>query len=800
MRTRSTALAVLAATLGLALALGTAAAAPAGAGSGGRSGSLDPSFAGRGFLIRDFGSQPGRGGVRRAIPAPDGGTLVLTNHDSIARFDHAGELDTGFAEAGFLALGVDQAEAIAVDADGDLLVAGFQSAAKSAPLEVTRYRPDGTVDPSFGDGGSTVLSTPEPLLEGPPAMFVEPGGKLVLFGRVSDEGTTGIEAARVDPNGGVDRSYGARGYTFVKTSAGDIADPLRAFAFAAGELTVALSDERGDLVIRLASDGRIDPSFGSSGTIRSTFAGGANSLALEPDGGLLVGGEGDRFVRLEPDGSPDMGFGDAGLAQLPALEDFRVAAVTVNADGTILVGGDTRGPPNFNPEEFVVARLTPDGRVDSSFGGGNGFVAERLLADASEEVSDLVALPEGQFLLAGPVTPAGLPYAFEIGLARFAADGALDPGFGGTGTVVQRPAVRSLDSADGVLAGPAGGVTVVGRAAGQALVARYLADGRPDPTFGSGGAVAPSLGGLGATSIAGVPGGTLVGTGSATGGGVLRLEPSGRPDAGFGQDGFAPTPAIDAVLAVAPAADGDIVVAGFSREPCEVLVARLRPDGSIDPGFGDAGYASTGTIPGVCATPQLSLAVRPSGRILLGGSATSGFLIELTAGGVRAPGFRLSSKADRSRARLPEKVEAIALDRRGRVLVTGRTHQQMQVVRLTPGGLADRSFGREGTVEPAAGRFAEGTGLAIDGDGGVYVSGFIGGCEGRCRNTRAAVLRLDSDGHLDRAFGRSGIWSRRFGTSSRLSSIALDRGAIVAAGVANRPATSRDLLVLRLRR
>jgi uncharacterized delta-60 repeat protein len=801
MRTRSTALAVLAIALPVVLVLGSTAAAVLRTGTGGRPGSLDPALAGRGFLIRDFGSQPGRAGVRKVLAAPDGGTLVLSDHDSVARFGPDGELDTSFAEGGFLALGADQAEAIAVGSDGDLLVAGFESAAASAPLEVTRYRPDGTVDPSFGDRGATVLATPEPLLEGPPAMFVEPSGRLVLFGRVSTGGVTGIEAARIDPDGGVDRTYGNRGYAFVETSAGDVSGPLRAYAFDAGELTVAVRDESGDLLIRLGSDGRPDPSFGRSGEIRSTFPDGANSLALEPDGGLLVGGEGDRLVRLGPDGSVDANFGEGGIAQLPPLENLRVAAVTVAADGTILVAGDTRGAPSFDPEVFDLVRLTPEGRIDPSFGGGQGFVAERLLAAASEEVTDLVPLPEGRLLLAGTLTPAGLPFPFEIGLARFDGDGTLDPGFGSAGAVVQRPDVQSLDSAASVAAGTAGGVTVAGSAAGQALVARYRADGSLDPGFGSAGVVSPGAGGLGATSLAAVPDGVLVGTASAAGGGVLRLGPGGRPDGGFGQDGFAPTPAIDAVLAIAPTKGGDVVVAGYSREPCEVLVARLRPDGSIDSSLGGGtGYASTGTISGVCAPPRLSLAVRPSGRILLGGSILSGFLIELATDGVRAPRFRLAAKGDRSRSRLPEKVEAIALDRRGRILVTGRTRDQMQVTRLTPRGLEDRAFGGDGTVEPAAGRFAEGTGLAVGGDGSIYVSGFLGECKSRCRTSRAAVFGLEADGRPDREFGRHGVWSRRFGTSSRLLAIALDRGSILAAGLANRPATSRDLLVLRLRR
>src|SRR5205085_8925379 len=179
------------------------------------------------------------------------------------------------------------------------------------------------------------------------------------------------------------------------------------------------------------------------------------------------------------------------------------------------------------------------------------------------------------------------------------------------------------------------------------LLLRFLPDGRLDPTFGTGGRVWTDLvtlatplrgavtgdAALGSSSAAAVvvqPDGKIVVGGSTQSGGttafaVMRYLSDGRPDPSFGSDGLALTdfdPATnDAVTALELLPDGRILAAGAAGDAA--ALARYRPDGRLDPSFGEA---KTGTVrTGRGMLNALSLAADPAGRLLVAGQAgTSG--------------------------------------------------------------------------------------------------------------------------------------------------------------------------------
>src|SRR5207244_11932997 len=131
--------------------------------------------------------------------------------------------------------------------------------------------------------------------------------------------------------------------------------------------------------------GALDPTFGSGGVV--TLPAGKQSiayaLAIQPDDKIVVGGgvfvapdvlDYDfRVVRLLPaDGDLDPDFGTGGTVVTPAAGTLGVDSIALQPDGKILVGGDGKKKVTArNPNrDFMVVRYLDDGTPDASFGVG----------------------------------------------------------------------------------------------------------------------------------------------------------------------------------------------------------------------------------------------------------------------------------------------------------------------------------------------------------------------------------------------------------------------------------------------
>jgi uncharacterized delta-60 repeat protein len=581
----------------------------------------------------------------------------------------------------------------------------------------------------------------------------------------------------------------------------------RCYALSEGRLTVALGGEGKVLLARFGPSGRLDPEFGSGGEATAAVMEGVTALAIDAQGREIVTGEAGRVARFLPDGSLDPSFGSGGVAAIPALQETTLSAVELKPDGTILLGGDQHEHLSATPEGFLVARLGTDGAPDQGFGEG-GVVVTRFGSEARGEAGDLSGLGDGRLLLAGTVVPqAPVNGRDQVGVVRYLPGGSVDPGFGSQGIDVFRPRAQAADSLAAAVSVGAGRTVVVGRGGGGAIVARYRSNGRLDGGFGRGGIAAPvsvsgDYFGEGATSVARESGGRfLVGTASHSGGGILRYLPNGRLDPSFGAGGIVHTAPFDGVLALAAAPGGDIVAAGISYDECRLVLARFRPDGALDTAFGGgSGSLQISRGAGPCHPHAVRVAVRPNGNTVVAGSWQYNFVVEVTSGGAIDRGFGRHGRSGVLRV-IPDRVRALALDSRGRILVGGTEHKRLQVTRLTSDGYLDRSFGRGGTATTALGKQAEATALALAPDGDVVVAGSAKrqcGAGPECVIAVPLVARYLPDGAPDRGFGRRGVWSAQVGTAANISALAIGPRSITAAGWAARPGTARDALVLRL--
>ncbi len=370
--------------------------------------------------------------------------------------------------------------------------------------------------------------------------------------------------------------------------------------------------------------GKLDPTFSGNGKVYVTigeFSDYARALTIQTDGKILMAGTANfgvsdssiGLVRLLPDGSKDATFGRHGIVQTDLGPQDDAFDIALQGDGEIVVAGS-------DGNDIVVLRYRANGRLDPAFGNGGVATIDIVRYDVAMAVA---VAPDGSILLTGQSvdTDRGRPV-----LARLLSDGSLDASFGESGLVIGR--TRQRFAPEDLAIQPDGRIVVSGVHYPLVEVRRYLPNGRRDASFGTRGRVVTPLSPSMRTAVALRQDGGMLLTGSVGSNngdfGIAALMPDGSPDEAFGTNGIAAVDfggTFDQAMAVAIATDGAVVAAGDATNSGNRLfaVARLLPDGTPDPAFGDDGRVTTGG--GELGFVQ-DLALDASGRIVAGGVAS----------------------------------------------------------------------------------------------------------------------------------------------------------------------------------
>ena len=343
-------------------------------------------------------------------------------------------------------------------------------------------------------------------------------------------------------------------------------------------------------------DGTLDASFNGNGMALTNVAGFPYSAAAQPDGKLLVVGNGPLLVRFTTDGKLDSTFGGGGVVSVDsgsrkiAVSSY---AVGVQDDGMIVVAGSYGGV-------MTAWRFTSAGSPDISF-GTNGRESINFVSNSGSLALTLALQYIGaeQRIVLGGFTnqPTRKSNNDNFALARLTSTGQLDSSFGTGGMVVQDFGTSAdivyglaVDAGNGLIAGGE-----VNYSTGRAFVlARYQTDGTPDSTFGSGGAATWQIPNTNAylQTIALQADGHILATGwvspaSVNNMALVRFTANGVLDTTFGSNGavtntFVASGATSAVaygLAVQPG-DGKIVIGGsanITSTTTELSLARYYP-------------------------------------------------------------------------------------------------------------------------------------------------------------------------------------------------------------------------------
>jgi uncharacterized delta-60 repeat protein len=370
----------------------------------------------------------------------------------------------------------------------------------------------------------------------------------------------------------------------------------------------------------MAHAGDLDTSFGSGGKKTVNFGGtdAAHAVLVQPNGRVVAAGGGGPassfcVVRLRSaNGTLDPTFGSGGKR----VVDFGTDDESVYGAALQPDGRIVlAGDSRLQP---AVVRLKANGALDTSFDGDG----RKLFSwGAIGRITAVAVAPNGKLLLGGFSGPEG----GDIKVARLNANGALDPTFGAGGIATVDFGATEFGEA---LARQADGrILVAGRSSATgAVVARLRATGALDPDFGSGGRVTLPGGGS-ASALLVAPDRTILVAGNASGSAtmtVTRLKPDGSLDATFGNAGTTAVAFGSLANPLGGAArqpDGKIVIAGYTQDGEDVAVARLDAGGSLDPSFGTGGKA---TVDFGTATFGNAVALAPNGRIVVAGQKTGG--------------------------------------------------------------------------------------------------------------------------------------------------------------------------------
>lgn len=289
-------------------------------------------------------------------------------------------------------------------------------------------------------------------------------------------------------------------------------------------------------------------------------------------------------------------------------------------------------------------------------------------------------------------------------------------------------------------------------------VVRYNPDGSLDTGFGSNGIAVTDLGEDGDSySIAVQADGKILLGGQISDDmsidfAIARYTSNGVLDNTFDSDGIVRTnvssPA-DQGFSIAIQPDGKILLGGigFTFPNTHYTLVRYKPDGSLDPGFGVNGIVITNVVVEGGGAPYGSIVVQPDGKILFIGQGNA--LVRYNSDGSLDDGFG-------SNGTVTSAIEAysIVLQTDGKIVAGGYVgdgfDHDFAVARYNVNGTLDVSFDGDGVrTENFSATWDEATFVVVQPDGKILLNGFS--------ESGKILVRYNSDGSLDTSFDGDGI-------------------------------------------
>jgi uncharacterized delta-60 repeat protein len=302
-------------------------------------------------------------------------------------------------------------------------------------------------------------------------------------------------------SGSFDTTFDGDGKAFYCFPLGQSYSPLDASFQSTGKIIVYSNnyDVVGASVLRWNTNGTIDTTFGVNGFVNFTqtvpFINGGHfpyRMTVQPDDKIIIMGLQQNntypnaywIARLLPNGALDTSFNGTGYRDLSfgTIQD-RGTCISLQADGKILLGGTSGDTGEF----FTLARLNSNGTLDISF--GNNGKAQISFSGNESFVQSMEVQNDGKIILGGYTVSTTKDFA----LARLNNNGTLDTSFGTNGKVITTLNSSYSDLITDLIIEPDGKIIAGGFTSSEnnplMCMVRYLSNGTIDTSFGTNGIV-----------------------------------------------------------------------------------------------------------------------------------------------------------------------------------------------------------------------------------------------------------------------------------------------------------------------
>ncbi|MEW5987272.1 MAG: hypothetical protein AB1791_11600 [Chloroflexota bacterium] len=374
-------------------------------------------FGDGGLVLTDFDPDWVRAG---ALAQQADGKLIVAGYmysgsDSrflLARYTPTGVVDTTFGENGAVVSDFGQQSnftAVHVQSDGKIVAGGKLW----LDFAIIRYNEDGSLDTSFNDTGLATISFGRNGYG--TDFFIQPDGKIMAAGTLQEDYFVPGDLAlmRLNPDGSLDTTFQGTGMLTIDLGGSELSAALTRQED--GTFILAATADQDFAVLRFNEDGSLDSTFNNTGIVVTDFGGpdAARDLEVQTDGKIVVAGNylysHYAMQRLNTDGSPDTSFDNDGQL-VDSDTDGPLMGITLQPDGKIVVAAE-------GLYDFRLARYLSDGSLDTDF-GGNGRVTTDF--GGYDTPVDLVLQSDGKFVV------AGYSLQTKLALARYLENGSLD--------------------------------------------------------------------------------------------------------------------------------------------------------------------------------------------------------------------------------------------------------------------------------------------------------------------------------------------------------------------------------------
>lgn len=365
----------------------------------------------------------------------------LPNGSPDTTFGEAGRVPTRFPGSSLNNF-EDSALDVVVQDDGKIVAVGRTDGGAGFPgldLAVARYEPDGSPDLSFSDDGVQTADLGSSSDEAT-AVALQADGKILVVGATSsDESGEDVAVLRYNADGSFDNTFSDDGQLLSDLGGDETAADVALQAD--GKLVVAGESDAGFALFRYTSDGALDESFADQGVETTDFGdgiGSASAVAIQEDGSILAGGRTGTagnadfaLARYDIEGSLDASFAGDGR-QTTDFGAFEAAAdIAVQGDGGIVAGGGSGSGNSIG--EVAVARYTATGLPDTTF-SDDGLQTTDF--DRPGAAAAVTIQEDGNIVAAGATASSDDPWA-GITLTRYE---------GGTGPADTTPPETTITS------------------------------------------------------------------------------------------------------------------------------------------------------------------------------------------------------------------------------------------------------------------------------------------------------------------------------------------------------------------